>query len=187
MPLDQRPLEKVSQAVSVVCVGQEVEPPSIISLELAPEDNSSTLVLGLASDGHLAIDISEYLVPSMNRAVLRCIASNGEGSSQTKQTEIKLDIIRKLALRLLQNQFLRSSNNGMQPFQLSVMSLHLLSLSTFGSFSFLVVCCLRVAASFVVFSLPAHLPAESTPSIASIKTNKAVIVIFILASVASIL
>ena len=82
---------------------------------------------------------------------------------------------------------LRSSNNGMQPFQLSMMSLHLLSLSTFGSFSFLVVCCLRVAASFVVFSLLAHLPAESTPSIASIKTNKAVIVIFILASVASIL
>ena len=111
MPLDQRPLEKVSQAVSVACVGQEVEPPSIISLELAPEDNSSTLVLGLASDGHLAIDISEYLVPSMNQAVLRCIASNGEGSSQTKQTEIKLDIIRKLALRLLQNLviFLRSS------------------------------------------------------------------------------
>ena len=103
MPLDQRPLEKVSQAVSVVCVGQEVEPPSIISLELAPEDNSSTLVLGLASDGHLAIDISEYLVPSMNQAVLRCIASNEEGSSQTKQTEIRLDIIRKLALRLLQN------------------------------------------------------------------------------------
>ena len=103
MPLDQRPLEKVSQAVSVACVGQEVEPPSIISLELAPEDKSSTLVLGLASDGHLAIDISEYLVPSMNQAVLRCIASNGEGSSQTKQTEIKLDIIRKLALRLLQN------------------------------------------------------------------------------------
>ena len=89
--------------MSVVCVGQEVEPPSIISLELAAEDNSSTLVLGLASDGHLAIDISEYLVPSMNQAVLRCIASNGEGSSQTKQTEIKLDIIRKLALRLLQN------------------------------------------------------------------------------------
>jgi len=90
------PLEgpyKVSQAVSVVCVGQEVEPPSIISLELAPEDNSSTLVLGLASDGHLAIDISEYLVPSMNQAVLRCIASNEEGSSQTKQTEIRLDII----------------------------------------------------------------------------------------------
>ena len=148
--------------MSVVCVGQEVEPPSIISLELAPEDNSSTLVLGLASDGHLAIDISEYLVPSMNQAVLRCIASNEEGSSQTKQTEIKLDIIRKLALGLLQNLviFLRSSNNGIQPFQLSMMSLHLLSLSTFGSFSFLVVCCLRVAASFVVFSLPAHLPAE---------------------------
>ena len=189
MPLDQRPLEKVSEAVSVACVGQEVEPPSIISLELAPEDNSSTLVLGLASDGHLAIDISEYLVPSMNQAVLRCIASNGEGSSQTKQAEIKLEIIRKLASRLLQNLviFLRSSNNGMQPFQLSMMSLHLLSLSTFGSFSFLVVCCLRVAASFVFFSLPAHLPAESTPSIASIKTNKAVIVIFILASVASIL
>ena len=175
--------------MSVVCVGQEVEPPSIISLELAPEDNSSTLVLGLASDGHLAIDISEYLVPSMNRAVLRCIASNREGSSQTKQTEIKLEIIRKLASRLLQNLviFLRSSNNGMQPFQLSMMSLHLLSLSTFGSFSFLVICCLRVAASFVVFSLPAHLPAESTPSIASIKTNKAVIVIFILASIAFIL
>ena len=173
--------------MSVACVGQEVEPPSIISLELAPEDNSSTLVLGLASDGHLAIDISEYLVPSMNQAVLRCIASNGEASSQTKQTEIKLDIIRKLALRLLQNHFLRSSTNQNAAFSTFHDEFAFAFPVNFGSFSFLVVCCLRVAASFVVFSLLAHLPAESTPSIASIKTNKAVIVIFILASVASIL
>ena len=87
---------KVSEAVSVVCVGQEVEPPSTISLELVKE-NSSTLVLGLSSDGHLSLDISEYLVPSMHGAELRCIASNGDGSSkQTKQAELKLDILRKL-------------------------------------------------------------------------------------------
>jgi len=84
---------KVSQAVSVVCVGQEVEPPSTISLELVKE-NSSTLVLGLSSDGHLSLDISEYLVPSMHGAELRCIASNGDGSSkQTKQAQLKLDIL----------------------------------------------------------------------------------------------
>jgi len=85
---------KVSQAVSVVCVGQEVEPPSTMSLELVKE-NSSTLVLGLSSHGHLSLDISEYLVPGMHGAELRCTASNGEGSSkqQTKHAEIKLDII----------------------------------------------------------------------------------------------
>ena len=88
--------------MSVVCVGQEVEPPSTISLELVKE-NSSTLVLGLSSDGHLSLDISEYLVPSMHGAELRCIASNGEGSSkhQTKHAEIKLDIIRKLETLVL--------------------------------------------------------------------------------------
>jgi len=84
---------KVSQAVSVVCVGQEVEPPSTISLELVKE-NSSTLVLGLSSDGHLSLDISEYLVPGMHGAELRCIASNGDGwSKQTKQAQLKLDIL----------------------------------------------------------------------------------------------
>ena len=88
---------KVSQSVSVVCVGQEVEPPSTMSLELVKE-NVSTLVLGLSSDGHLSLDISEYLVPSMHGAKLRCIASNGDSLSQTKHTEIKLDIIRKFVL-----------------------------------------------------------------------------------------
>ena len=92
-------LSKVSQAVSVVCVGQEVEPPSVISLELVKE-NTSTLVLGLSSDGHLSLDISEYLVPDMHGAELRCIASNGDGSSkQTKQAKIKLDILRKLQMQ----------------------------------------------------------------------------------------
>ena len=82
--------------MSVVCVGQEVAPPSTITLELVKE-NSSTLVLGLSSDGHLSLDISEYLVPSMHGAELRCIASNGDGSSkQTKQAKLKLDILRKL-------------------------------------------------------------------------------------------
>ena len=96
---------KVSEAVSVVCVGQEVEPPSTMSLELVKE-NSSTLVLGLSSHGHLSLDISEYLVPGMHGAELRCIASNGEGSSkqQTKHAEIKLDIIRKLETLVLGSQ-----------------------------------------------------------------------------------
>jgi len=85
---------KVSQAVSVVCIGQEVEPPSTMTLELVKEKSNSTLVLGLSSDGHLSIDISEYLVPDMHGSELRCIASNGEGSTkQTKQAEIKLDIL----------------------------------------------------------------------------------------------
>jgi len=57
------------------------------------KENVSTLVLGLSSDGHLSLDISEYLVPSMHGAKLRCIASNGNSLSQTKHTEIKLDII----------------------------------------------------------------------------------------------
>ena len=91
---------KVSQAVSVVCVGQEVEPPSTMSLELVKE-NSSTLVLGLSSDGHLSLDISEYLVPGMHGAKLRCIASNGDSSGQTKHAELKLDIIRKLETLVL--------------------------------------------------------------------------------------
>ena len=91
-----------------MCVGQEVEPPSIISLELAPEDNSSTLVLGLASDGHLAIDISEYLVPSMNGAQLRCSASNGDSLSQTKHADHKLEIIRKLEMLELESQHFKS-------------------------------------------------------------------------------
>ena len=86
--------------MSVVCVGQEVEPPSTMSLELVKK-NSSTLVLGLSSDGHLSLDISEYLVPGMHGAKLRCIASNGDSSGQTKLTELKLDIIRKLEILVI--------------------------------------------------------------------------------------
>jgi len=63
-----------------------------MSLELVKE-NSSTLVLGLSSDGHLSLDISEFLVPGMHGAKLRCIASNGDSSGQTKHAELKLDII----------------------------------------------------------------------------------------------
>ena len=98
---------KVSQAVSVVCVGQEVEPPSVISLELAKE-NTSTLVLGLSSDGHLSLDLSEYLVPSMNGAQLRCSASNGDSLSQTKHVDHKLEIIRKLEMLEPESQHFKS-------------------------------------------------------------------------------
>ena len=98
---------KVSQAVSVVCVGQEVEPPSTISLELVKE-NTSTLVLGLSSDGHLSLDLSEYLVPSMNGAQLRCIASNGDSLSQTKHADHKLEITRKLEMLEPESQRFKS-------------------------------------------------------------------------------
>ena len=83
------------------------EPPSTISLELVKE-NTSTLVLGLSSDGHLSLDLSEYLVPSMNEAQLRCIASNGDSLSQTKHADHKLEIIRKLEMLELESQRFKS-------------------------------------------------------------------------------
>ena len=80
-----------AQTVSVKCVGKEVEPPSILSLDLV-KDNSSTS-LGYSEDGYLQVPLSAYIRPDFHGALVRCTAASGEeGASGGAVAELVLNV-----------------------------------------------------------------------------------------------